>query len=246
MGKVYTTSENLTSIANAIRAKSGNNSSLVYPTGFINEIENISGDIWDGYGANPVLLYSHDYNIAIEDTSIASITPSTTNQVIYTIPTLTINDISPTTYDFYFHVTGYINFLYKQELTTPYLSQYNYYISVGRNALSSNSSGSRDFEQSQWRYKSATGNLPAYSQTQGITLWIPNLLTFSNTAATLPEINIRLGLSTNTYFTDTILSQLDLQNTKMIISVKMKQYKAQSTRYNQTDWNTFTSNIPTN
>lgn len=245
MGKVYTTSEDLTSIANAIRAKSGNNSSLVYPTGFISEIENISGDIWDGYGANPVVLYSHDYTIAMKDTSIESITPSTTNQIIYTIPTVTINDISPTTHDFCFHVTGYINFLYKQELAAPYLCQYSYYTTVGKSALISGS-GTRDYEQPHWYYKTATGRSVAYSSAQGITIWIPNLLTFSKTSITLPEINIRLGLSTNTYFTDTILSQLDLSNTKMIMSVKMTQYQAQSTRYNQVDWNTFLKNIPTN
>ena len=42
MGKVYTTSEDLTSVANAIRAKTGSNAAITYPAGFVSEIGNIS------------------------------------------------------------------------------------------------------------------------------------------------------------------------------------------------------------
>lgn len=42
MAKYYTTTEELTSIANAIRAKTNDNSSLVYPNGFVSAIESIS------------------------------------------------------------------------------------------------------------------------------------------------------------------------------------------------------------
>ena len=42
MGKVYTTSEDLTSVADAIRAKTGSNAAITYPTGFVNAIGNIS------------------------------------------------------------------------------------------------------------------------------------------------------------------------------------------------------------
>jgi len=41
MAKCYTTSEDLTSIANAIRAKTGSESSLVYPSGFVSAINSI-------------------------------------------------------------------------------------------------------------------------------------------------------------------------------------------------------------
>ncbi|MBR7042325.1 MAG: hypothetical protein IKI04_02365 [Bacilli bacterium] len=41
MAKYYTSTEELTSIADAIRTKGGTNSSLVFPTGFVSAIQNI-------------------------------------------------------------------------------------------------------------------------------------------------------------------------------------------------------------
>jgi len=48
MPNYYTTGEDLTNIANAIRTKSGTNSSLVYPTGFVSAINNLSTYSWTG------------------------------------------------------------------------------------------------------------------------------------------------------------------------------------------------------
>ena len=41
MAQYVTTGEELTSIADAIRAASGENSPLVYPTGFVNKINEL-------------------------------------------------------------------------------------------------------------------------------------------------------------------------------------------------------------
>ena len=57
MGRVYTTSEDLTSVANAIRAKTGNSSALVYPTEFVSAIGGITtGTAYDWKGENITLV----------------------------------------------------------------------------------------------------------------------------------------------------------------------------------------------
>jgi len=78
MAKYYTTTEELTSIANAIRAKTGNNSALIYPSGFINEIGNIDGKPVNEIGINPQLVTTtHDLTIKLSDTDWDNVTLST-------------------------------------------------------------------------------------------------------------------------------------------------------------------------
>lgn len=77
MPNYITTSEDLTSIANAIRIASGENSSLVYPTGFVNKIEELSKYNW--MGGNAQLIDSKSETICLADTSMTSYTPSSSN-----------------------------------------------------------------------------------------------------------------------------------------------------------------------
>ena len=87
MAKYYTTTEELTSIANAIRAKTGNNSALIYPSDFINEIGNIDGKPVNEIGINPQLVTTtHDLVIKLSDTDWANVTLSTDQAQLLSFP----------------------------------------------------------------------------------------------------------------------------------------------------------------
>ena len=86
MAKYSTNTEELTSIADAIRAKTGSNSSLVYPTGFVTAIQNIStGSAEPSYdfGVNPELIQVVANNsILLKNTDYSTWTPSSTAAII--------------------------------------------------------------------------------------------------------------------------------------------------------------------
>ena len=88
MAQYLTTSEDLTSIADTIRAKTGENSPLVYPTGFITDIGKLCKYDWKGEN---LTLISHILNetITLADTNFPNITPSTSTSVI--LPEYNIN-----------------------------------------------------------------------------------------------------------------------------------------------------------
>lgn len=81
MAQYLTTGEDLTSIADAIRAKTGENSPLVYPTGFVTDIGKLCKYNWKG---DNLTLISHilNENITLADTNFSNITPSTSTSVI--------------------------------------------------------------------------------------------------------------------------------------------------------------------
>ena len=81
MAQYLTTGEDLTSIANAIRAKTGENSPLIYPTGFVTDIGKLCKYNWKG---DNLTLFSHilNENITLADTNFSNITPSTSTSVI--------------------------------------------------------------------------------------------------------------------------------------------------------------------
>ena len=83
MAQYITTGEELTSVANAIRAASGENSPLIYPTGFVNKINELSKYSWQGKNAE-LVWQSNDITLTFADTSISSWTPSTSATTIYT------------------------------------------------------------------------------------------------------------------------------------------------------------------
>ena len=92
MAQYLTTSEELTSIADAIRAKTGGNSSLVYPTGFVTDIGKLCKYNWKGENA---ILVSNLLNrtISLADTNFPNITPSTSTSTILAEQNLTENKI---------------------------------------------------------------------------------------------------------------------------------------------------------
>lgn len=81
MAQYLTTGEELTSIANAIRAKTGENSSLVYPNGFVTDIGKLCKYDWRGENVTLVKNILNE-NITLADTDFPNITPSTSTSVI--------------------------------------------------------------------------------------------------------------------------------------------------------------------
>ena len=90
MSNYYTTSEDLTSIANAIRAASDENSPLVYPTGFVSKIGELSK--WNPYGPHKELIWtSNVIEHTFAETTLSSWTPSTSATTIFDVTTCTPN-----------------------------------------------------------------------------------------------------------------------------------------------------------
>ena len=89
MGKVYTTSEDLTSIANAIRAKAGTEASLTYPTQFVSAIQNIStGGGGGGSSDGDVIFIDYDGTVVASKTK-AEITAMSSDSDLPANPTHT-------------------------------------------------------------------------------------------------------------------------------------------------------------
>ena len=92
MTQYLTTGEDLTNIANAIRAASGENSSLVYPTGFVSKIGELSK--WNPYGPHKELIWtSNVIEHTFAETTLSSWTPTSTATTIFDVTTCTPNQL---------------------------------------------------------------------------------------------------------------------------------------------------------
>jgi hypothetical protein len=121
MAQYITTGEELTSIANAIRAKTGENSPLVYPNGFVNAI---NGMEWNWVGANPELIWeSEDYNIAFADTLLPTWTPSTTAFTMYDSVICASGLTLDSTKHYNIVFETYVNFVYNTNPSVAYTEQ---------------------------------------------------------------------------------------------------------------------------
>lgn len=116
----------LTSVADAIRAKGGASGQLAFPADFVTAIGNISGggsgDVYEWFGAkNATLLHTANYSIAFKDLDgWSSLSPTTSQQYIkYPATTYTATASNNVQYDrygdgynggekMYFHGCGYV------------------------------------------------------------------------------------------------------------------------------------------
>lgn len=80
MAKYYTTTEELTSIANAIRAKGNTNESLTYPTDFVTAIENITTAV------TPTIVEEKDVNFIDYDGTLLYSYTATEAQALTALP----------------------------------------------------------------------------------------------------------------------------------------------------------------
>ena len=104
MADYLVTDTELTSLANAIRTKTGNNSSLTFPSGFVSAIEGIttgSNNTWDGFGENPVFISTLlNDEILFKNTDFATWTPSTTASIILPLENITTMSLAMGQYDY--------------------------------------------------------------------------------------------------------------------------------------------------
>ena len=127
MAQYLTTGEDLTSIADAIRAASDENSPLVYPTGFVSKIGELSKYTW--MGASPTIEWqSSDIILTLADTTLSSWTPSTTAAVIYQ-PTQINSSQLYLNHDKQYAIVYeiYSNFIYTETPSVPHIQE-NYYV----------------------------------------------------------------------------------------------------------------------
>lgn len=105
-----TNTEELTSIADAIRVKTSSNSSLIYPTGFVSAINEISAN---------TLLYTKvidEQTLTLADTDFANWDSSSSNALIY--PSTTLDSFRCDMTDKTCMITcyGYIKYAYTTEI----------------------------------------------------------------------------------------------------------------------------------
>lgn len=127
MAQYSTSGEDLTSIANAIRTASGENSSLVYPTGFISKIGELSKYNLAGERSTKI-WESNDISITLAATSLSTWTPSSSSAVIYDSYQVTSDWLTLDHDNFYMIVfEAYTNLVYTETPSVPHTIE-NYYI----------------------------------------------------------------------------------------------------------------------
>lgn len=233
MAQYLTTSEELTSVANAIRAKTGGNSPLVYPTGFVNAINGIG---WSWIGENPELIYeSENYNIAFADTLLPTWTPSTTAFTIYEpfncVSGLTLDNTK--FYNIVFEV--YANFVYN---TNPSVAHMEQIYSIGFYNFGARPYSFESFTNNinDWTtYAISTGmNYSIYKTAGGVPTITQNTygLYFNTSSPALsnqnknpficnlrtPQVRAIVG---NSYMPSDAFSLLDMNNSNIHMKVKL-------------------------
>ena len=123
MAQYLTTGEELTSIADAIRAKGGTSSSLVYPSGFISAINNLSTYHWPGKESD-IAWQSNLIEHSFSETSLGTWNPTTTSTDIYSGERVTSNQLYLDHDKKYTLVTdSYYNVVYNTTPSVSYVTQ---------------------------------------------------------------------------------------------------------------------------
>ena len=248
MANYLVTDTQLTSVANAIRTKTGGSSGLSFPDGFVSGIGGItvgSPDVWDGFGKNPTLIYTYDQSLKLSDTSYDSSNLSTTSTKI-----LDANDLTSVTYDesnysYIIFLFGNIQFQYNTDnLPSSLICTKQVYI----NAMTKLPQGDLQFadtSMSSWTTRanttsgeyialyrnsnnkvSITGTTTNGGFSSGVFLAFPNI-SFSQSLIILktPAINASLA---NSYFNQTAADAIDINNTIINYTFKIYQYDKKS------------------
>lgn len=234
-----TNTEELTSIADAIRAKTGNNSSLVYPTGFVNAINGITTAVdapFNWLGKNVELVDTlYNQSIALKDTSFDASTVTTSNTNIRTPEALTPLSLSAL-YDYHQVIKIYTDYHYIGNPAQSALPIETYFVGVyafGRKPLNPS-----DLANNEFNYI-AYGNAPSlittlYYSTAGTFELTTNSYGF-NFSFSSPSFTNRysdtfgctlytpyIRVNSNTvYFSTNSINALDTENTTFNIKIEL-------------------------
>lgn len=240
MANYRTNTAELTSIADAIRAKTGENLPLVYPSGFVSAIEGISTSgnsapyTWLGENATLIdTVYEHTYKLS--DTSFDASTVTTSNTTLVAATNLETQYLSAD-YDYMEVVLGIIDYQYLTNITdTPHYVE-GYWCGVypfGRKPYATS-----DFENNTMSYVSSgcsygNGNL-LYKAANNTNNWTSNMygitLTLSgpsmsnatqNTFGVILRTPIIRINSNSSYMSSTAINALDAENTTIYIKEEL-------------------------
>lgn len=237
MAKCYTTSEDLTSIANAIRAKTGDESSLVYPSGFVSAINSISGTVFDPRGEHITKIAEYNQSFKLSTTSISSYTTSSSNTVIKNTESIGTASTLDSNYDYFLQLEGGINYAYKgtyeqKSMITEYYYYCYYPIGKKPNYLADFTSQSYNYTTYLTStiihgliYYSSGGTLSYSNNSYGIT-FNPIVPDFTNRLATagyqLNTPQIRANMN-NGYMNEAAYTALDPENTDIYYTIGLYQ-----------------------
>lgn len=234
MAQYITTGEELTSVADAIRAKTGGNSPLVYPTGFVNAINGLSHN-WLGEDAE-LIDTVHQETVKLSDTTFNASSVSTSNTTIYNGTTL--NQIYlPATYDYIIKSNGIIDYQYDNDddLNGKIIEGYTcslIYVYKKPNTPT-------NYNNNSFTYASVIGFYNNHSQAStGYDVWTNNNYgilvsaqspSLANAASDpfglvikTPRINVNYN---NTYMTQAAYQALNTNNTTITIKVELYRCK---------------------
>lgn len=236
-----TNTEELTSIANAIRAKTGDNSSLIYPTGFVSAIQNIS---YNWMGTNVELVNTiYEQTIKLSDTSFNAASVTTNNSTIYSGSNYILNDLA-TTYDYIQMIYCYVTYAYTGSPEQKGMSLETYFAAAI--PFGAKSSTPSDFINEIFNYTAygtgintyntimynANGNQTLTGNPYGINFSLTNP-SFSNRNAstfncTLYSPAIRIN-SNSGQMSSASINALDTENTKIYMKVNL--YRSDQVNY---------------
>lgn len=225
----------LTSVANAIRTKSGGNSPLLFPAGFVSEINNINHQPYDWMGDNVEFLQEfYRSKILLKDTSFPSWTPSKTASSIKATQNLSTISINLADYEYMIEWVWQMTAAYPagQTLkTTPDRQIGAIYQTAHRRPY-----GLANFESENYAYNYVTAlNTSAgyliYYNSSGTKTWTTGntygiycgstIASISSTSANVVNLTPKTpAISTrchDTYFSTTRAAEIDQNNTNIII-----------------------------
>jgi len=235
MAQYLTTGEDLTNIANAIRARTGESSSLIYPNGFITAIEGLTKYDWKGKDAELVDTI-YDDAIVLSNTDLSTWTPSSTVKTVFDGSSVSTNSVTVNSdYDYVVVTDVCISLQYTGTAPNPHIVE-SYgsafaYIGARPNTYSDyinniNSTHTYDSAVTHWLIiaDNSAGNKIITANTYGVFI-IANSPTVSKTNYPTMSIstklpNLRVGTS-GSYMTSAAFDALDLSNSKMHIWIRV-------------------------
>ncbi len=235
-----TTDTELTSIADAIRTKTGDSSPLVYPTGFVSAINQLEKSKQFNIMGDDLTLVNtiYDTSFSLDTTTYSQWTPSSTPTTLTTstdLPTITVDG----SYEYMLQVMGDIQFAYVAGASNNN-KMFQYYINsicpLGRRAstqtnLFNHAPDTFVYLSNLWNSSTLASNSNGAMQNRIATAYglyistVTPTLSKQDTANPIitPKTPIVRAATTTVYMTESSFSELDPTNT--IITITMKLYR---------------------
>ena len=241
MAKYTTTTEELTSIANAIRTAGGTSSQLIYPTGFVSAINQLGVPVVSTYNALgedmefvQTLFTQH---LTLDDTNFSSWTP-TTSSAGTIVPQTNGTAYTPTTSNQQFMLLNKVKIIYNYATEVENKAKILECYFTGVSFVTKNYTGVQNFIEGSRTYYASIAGTSFQEQiyygsngVYGITgnsygFYVTNTTpSLSNQASSTPTITPKTPLiraiAHNSYITVANFQALDTTNTTIDISIDL-------------------------